>query len=41
MKVYAEKVEESVKLLRNKIKAQNTEFDKLRHKYVKMANQNK
>ena len=41
MKEYAEKLEESIKLLRSKVKSQAKEFDKLRHKYVKMANQNK
>lgn len=41
MNAYAEKLEESIKLLRGKIKAQDKEFDKLRHKYVKMASQNK
>lgn len=38
---YAEKLEESVKLLRSKIKAQAKEFDILRLKYVKLASQNK
>mmetsp|Transcript_5101 Transcript_5101/g.4316 ORF Transcript_5101/g.4316 Transcript_5101/m.4316 type:complete len:140 (-) Transcript_5101:62-481(-) len=41
MKMYADKLEESIKLFRNKIKTQVQEFDKLRHKYVKMASQNK
>mmetsp|Transcript_16742 Transcript_16742/g.19391 ORF Transcript_16742/g.19391 Transcript_16742/m.19391 type:complete len:159 (-) Transcript_16742:111-587(-) len=41
MAEYAEKLEESVKLLRNKIKSQMKEFDKLRLKYVKLATQNK
>lgn len=38
---YSEKLEESVKLLRTNIKAQMKKFDKLRLKYVKLANQNK
>lgn len=41
MNEYAEKLEESVKLLRSKLKIQMKEFDKLRFKYVKLANQNK
>ena len=41
MNQYAEKLEESVKLLRSKLKLQMKEFDKLRFKYVKLANQNK
>ena len=41
MKEYAEKLEESIKLLRQKIKRQAKDFDNLRLKYVKIANQNK
>lgn len=41
MKVYANQLEESIKYLREKINTQAQEFDKLRHKYVKMGSQNK
>lgn len=41
MKEYAEKLEESVKLLRNKVKQQIKEFEALHQKYTKLSNQNK
>ena len=41
MQKYSEKLEESVKALSTKLKIQSQEFDKLRHKYVKVSSQNK